>query len=180
MAGERNIVVFDVETQKSFDEVGGRAHIQQLGLSVAVAFSTATGEYSHYTEAQVNDLVAQLEQADLVVGFNVLSFDYEVLRAYTQVPLAQHPTVDILDHLQRRLGFRVSLDTVAEATLGQRKTAEGLQAIQWYREGKFQELFTYCQQDVAITYRLFDFGRTNKYVQYRNRNFRLQKVLVNW
>ena len=85
-----NTVFFDVETQRSFDEVGGRRNIRKLGLAVAVTYSSAGSEFRHYKEADVDALVAELMEADLVVGFNVLSFDYEVLRAYTKSPLGSH------------------------------------------------------------------------------------------
>lgn len=111
-----NIVFFDVETQQTFDDVGGRDHIRDLRLSVAVSYSSADGQFHHYTEANIQDLVAELKAADRVVGFNLLRFDYEVLRAYTDEPLHKLDTVDILDQIYRRLGFRVSLDNLAAAT----------------------------------------------------------------
>ncbi|MFN2289772.1 MAG: helicase, partial [Anaerolineae bacterium] len=70
-----NIVYFDLETQRTFDEVGGRHNIRKLGLSVAVTYSTAAGAFHHYTEDLVDELIAELRAADLVVGFNVLRFD---------------------------------------------------------------------------------------------------------
>ncbi len=176
----KNIVFFDLETRRSFQEVGGRHNIPRLGLSVAVTYSTAAGEYHHYTEETVDELVEELKAADLVVGFSVISFDYQVLRAYTDHPLRQLPTVDMLDDIYRTLGFRLSLDALATATLGVGKSADGLQAIRWWRQGKMQELFDYCQQDVEVTRQLYEFGRQNKYVQYRGRRRRMRKVPVNW
>jgi DEAD/DEAH box helicase domain-containing protein len=176
----KNIVFFDLETQRSFQEVGGRYNISRLGLSVAVTYSTADGGYHHYTEETVADLIEELKAADLVVGFNVVRFDYEVLRAYTDYPLRRLPTVDMLDDVYRILGFRLSLDALASATLGTTKSADGLQAIRWWRQGKMQELFDYCQQDVKITRQLYEFGRQNKYVQYRDRQWRMRRVPVNW
>jgi DEAD/DEAH box helicase domain-containing protein len=175
-----NIVFFDVETQRSFDEVGGRQNIHKLGLSAAVIYSTADGAFHHYTEETVDDLVADLKAADLVVGFNVLRFDYEVLRAYTDEPLASIPTADMLDHIHRRLGFRVSLDNLAGATLGAAKSADGLQAVRWYKQGRIQEILDYCQQDVEVTRQLYEYGKQRKYVKYRDRNYREQMVQVNW
>ncbi len=175
-----NTVVFDLETQRSFQEVGGRHNLHRLGLSVAVTYSTAAGEYHHYTEDTVAELVEELKTADLVVGFNVISFDYQVLSAYTDYALRQLPTVDMLDDIYRTLGFRLSLDALASATLGVSKSADGLQAIRWWRQGKMQELFDYCQQDVEVTRQLYEFGRRNKYVQYRDRRWRMRKVAVNW
>ena len=176
----KNVVFFDLETQRSFDEVGGRHHIQRMGLSVAVTYSTATGEYRYYTEENVDDLIEQLKAADLVVGFNVLSFDYEVLRGYTDYPLKRLPTVDMLADIHRTLGFRLSLDSLANATLGLSKSADGLQAIRWWRQGKIKELMEYCKNDVGVTRQLYEFGRGHKYVQYRDRSRRIKKVPVNW
>ncbi len=112
-----NTAFFDLETQHSFDQVGGRSHIRDLKLSAAVLYSTADNAYHHYLEADVNRLIADLRSAELVVGFNVVRFDYEVLRAYTLDPLNDLPTVDMLDQIYRKLGFRVSLDNLAGATL---------------------------------------------------------------
>jgi DEAD/DEAH box helicase domain-containing protein len=176
----KNVVFFDLETQRSFQEVGGRYNISRLGLSVAVTYSTADGKCHHYTEENVADLIEELKAADLVVGFNVVRFDYEVLRAYTDYPLRKIPTVDILDDVYRILGFRLSLDALASATIGTTKSADGMQAIRWWRQGKMQELFDYCQQDVEVTRQLYEFGRQNKYVQYRDRQWRIRRVPVNW
>lgn len=175
-----NTVFFDVETQKSFDEVGGRRNIRKLGLSVAVTYSSADEAFHHYTEETVADLIAELKAADLVVGFNVLRFDYEVLRAYTDDKLDSIPTVDMLDHIHKRLGFRVSLDNLAGATMGTNKSADGLQAVRWYKQGRLQEILDYCQQDVEVTRQLYEYGRQHKHVKYRDRNWRVRMVAVNW
>ena len=176
----RSIVFFDLETQRSFAEVGGRHNAEHLGLSVAVTYNTVDGEYHYYTEERVADLIEELKAADLIVGFNLLRFDYEVLRAYTDYPLQRLPTLDIMDYLYRRLGFRLSLNALAGATLGTTKLANGLQAVRWWRQGKLRELFEYCRQDVEVTRKLYEFGRQNKYVQYRDKHWRIRKVPVNW
>ena len=89
-----NILIFDLETQRAFYEVGGRHNIRKLGLSAAVTYSTADDCCRHYTEEKVAQLIADLQAADLVVGCNVLGFDYEVLKAYTDDPLDSIPTVE--------------------------------------------------------------------------------------
>jgi DEAD/DEAH box helicase domain-containing protein len=175
-----NIAFLDVETQRAFDEVGGRHNIQKLGLSVAVIYSTADGSFHHYTEESVADLIADLKAADLVVGFNVLRFDYEVLRAYTSESLDNIRTVDMLDHIHKRLGFRVSLDNLAGATLGAAKSADGLQAVRWYKQGRIKEILDYCQQDVEVTRQLYEYGRQHKHVKYQDRNYREKMVPVSW
>jgi DEAD/DEAH box helicase domain-containing protein len=175
-----NIAFFDVETQRTFDEVGGRRNIRKLGLSAAVIYSTADGCFHRYTEETVADLIADLKAADLVVGFNVLRFDYEVLRAYSDDRLDRLPTVDMLDHIYRQLGFRVSLDNLAGATLGAAKSADGLQAVRWYKQGRIQEILDYCQQDVEVTRQLYEYGKQHKHVKYQDRTYRKKTVPVSW
>jgi DEAD/DEAH box helicase domain-containing protein len=176
----RKIVFFDVETQRTFDEVGGRHNLSRLGLAVAVTYDSSTGEYRSYTENEVDELVDELVGADLVVGFNVKSFDYEVLRPYTEYPLHSIPTADILQDIHLTLGFRLRLDAIAEATLGARKSADGLQAVRWFRQGQMDKLIEYCRKDVELTRDLYEYGRQRGYVLYWDRRGRLQKIFVNW
>jgi len=175
-----NTVYFDLETQNSIDDVGGRGNLRQLKMSVGVTYATTDDAFRRYTETNVADLIAELQSADQVVGFNLLNFDYEVLRAYTDDPLRDLPTIDMLDHVWRSAGFRVGLDALASATLNVKKSGHGLQAIAWWREGRLEELFAYCEQDVDVTRRLYEFGCAHKYVQFYDRNYRLRRVPVNW
>ena len=176
----KNIVYFDLETQKSADEVGGWDNIVDMQLSVGVTYSTARGGYMIYGEKQVDDLLRELQRADLVVGFNNLRFDYEVLHHYTSMDLSQLPTLDMLVELQKTLEHRLSLDSIATATFGVEKTAEGLQAIQWFREGKMLEIAEYCCYDVKITRMVHEYGVQNKQLHYHNRFNKKLTVAVNW
>jgi DEAD/DEAH box helicase domain-containing protein len=175
-----NIVYFDLETQKSADEVGGWGNISKMGMSVGVTYSTARGDYKIYGEKQVDDLIADLQRADLVVGFNNLRFDYEVLHGYTAFDLTQLPTLDMLVVLNETLGHRLSLDSIATATFGVEKTAEGLQAIQWFKEGKLTEIAEYCCYDVKITKLVHEYGAQQKQLHYTNRFGKKLTVPVKW
>jgi DEAD/DEAH box helicase domain-containing protein len=174
------LVFFDLETQHSLQEVGGRRNIHRLGLSVAVTYSSDDGTFRRYTEDSVPELIVELQRADQVIGFNLLRFDYVVLSGYTSVQLSRLPTVDMLDHIHRRLGFRVGLDSLTNATLGSSKSADGLQAVRWWKAGEMDKLLAYCEQDVEVTRLLYEFGRRHRYVQFRDRRHRLRQVPVNW
>ncbi len=176
----KNIVYFDLETQKSADEVGGWNNIRDMRMSVGVTYSTARGDYRIYGEKEVDELIKELMRADLVVGFNNLRFDYEVLHGYTVMDLKQVPTLDMLVDLQKALQHRLSLDSVATASLGVEKTAEGLQAIKWYREGKLLEIAEYCCYDVKITKLVHEYGATNKQLFYTNKFGTKLSVAVDW
>ena len=176
----KNLVYFDLETQRSADEVGGWDKISSMGLSVGVTYSTARGDYRIYGEKQVNDLIGELQRADLVVGFNNLRFDYEVLHGYTALDLRQLPTLDLLVELQNKLSHRLSLDAIATATFGLEKTAEGLQAIRWFREGRLLEIAEYCCYDVKLTRLVHEYGAQHRQLHYHNRFGKKLTVPVSW
>jgi DEAD/DEAH box helicase domain-containing protein len=176
----KNIVYFDLETQKSAEDVGGCDKIRDMHMSVGVTYSTARGDYRIYSEKQVNDLVDELRRADLVVGFNNLGFDYEVLHGYTVLDLRQLPTLDMLVEIRKTLPHRLSLDSIAHASMGLEKTAEGMQAIYWFREGKLAEIAEYCCYDVKITRLVHEYGTRHRQLLYTNRFGSKLSVPVNW
>ncbi|HAV64836.1 MAG TPA: helicase [Verrucomicrobiales bacterium] len=177
----RNIVYFDLETQKSAEEVGGWNNIRDMRMSVGVTYSTARGGYHIYGEKEVNDLIEELRRADLVVGFNHQRFDYEVLAGHNPFfDPEQVPTLDLMVDLQKTLNHRLSLDSVATATLGIEKTAEGLQAIRWFREGKLMEIAEYCCYDVKITKLVHEYGARHRQLFFTNRFNQRITVPVDW
>ena len=176
----KNIVYFDLETQKSADEVGGWDKISRMRMSIGVTYSTKRRDYRIYREKQVNDLVAELQRADFVVGFNNLRFDYEVLHGYIALDLRQIPTLDILVELQKTLQHRLSLDAIAAATLGVAKTSDGMQAIRWFQEGQLLQIAEYCCYDVKITRLLHEYGAARKQLYYTNRFGNKLAVAVSW
>jgi DEAD/DEAH box helicase domain-containing protein len=177
----KNIVYFDLETQKSAEEVGGWSHIRDMRMSVGVTYSTARGEYRIYPEPRVNDLIDELRRADQVVGFNILRFDYEVLVGHNDFfDPTQVPTLDLMVELTKNLSFRLSLDSIATATLGVEKTSEGLQAIRWFREGKLLEIAEYCCYDVKITKLVHEYGQAHRQIFYTSKFGRKTAVPVQW
>ena len=178
-AGDR-VVVFDLETQRSFAEVGGRSQFHRLGVSVGVAYRYDLDEFLVVNEETISELVYLLLEASLVVGYNIRGFDYEVLRAYTEEDLQKLPTLDLMYDLEERLGFRPKLDSVASATLGVGKTADGMQALEWWRLGEIDKIIEYCQEDVRVTRDLYDFGKRNRWVHVSRFGGKPRKVEVRW
>jgi DEAD/DEAH box helicase domain-containing protein len=176
-----NIVYFDLETQKSADEVGGWNNIRDMRMSVGVTYSAARSEYKIYRESQANALIEELRRADLVVGFNTLRFDYEVLAGHN--PLfdpGQIRSLDMLAELEKSLRHRLSLDSIAQCTLGVEKTSDGIQAIRWFREGKLLEIARYCCFDVKITRLVHEYGAAHKCLHYTNKYGKKLTVAVAW
>ncbi|MCG6964353.1 MAG: ribonuclease H-like domain-containing protein [Acidobacteria bacterium] len=180
VASNELVVVFDLETQRSFDEVGGRSQLHRLGVSVGVSYRYDRDEFKTYTEDTIAELIALLQSADLVVGYNIKGFDYEVLRGYSDADLRALPTLDLMYELEDRLGFRPKLESVASATLGSGKSADGLQALQWWREGEIEKISEYCTEDVRVTRDLFEFGRRNRFVLVSRFGGKPRQVEVDW
>jgi DEAD/DEAH box helicase domain-containing protein len=175
-----NIVYFDLESQKLFNEVGGR-DASRLLLACGVTWSTARNDFAVYWEKDVPALVAELKAADRVVGFNIIGFDYEVLKPYARNEnFRAFRTTDMLQDIYRTLQFRLSLDTIAKATLGTTKMADGIQSVEWFRNGELDKVAEYCKSDVDITRRVYEFGRDNGFVHYYSKLGSKLKVAVNW
>jgi DEAD/DEAH box helicase domain-containing protein len=180
MAAASHAIVFDLETQRSAEEVGGWEHRHRMGLAVGVVYDLDCAEFRVYTERQVDGLIRELVHARLIIGFNLKRFDYDVLRSYADVDWNALPTLDILERIHRRLGFRLKLDHLAQETLGERKSADGLQSLVWFKAGEIERVIEYCKQDVLLTKRLYDFGRQHGYLLYRDLQGRAVRLPVDF
>ena len=172
--------VFDLETQRSAAEVGGWHRAELMKISCAVLYDSKTDQYSDYLENQIPRFVEHLRTFDLVIGFNSKRFDYQVLKGYTDFDFMKLTNLDILEEVKKHLGFRLSLDHLSAATLGAHKTADGLQALQWWKQGKILEIITYCRQDVKITGDLYRYGRDKGHLIYEDRSNKKMRIPVNW
>lgn len=171
-------IVLDIETQNTFQEVAS-SDCRLLKVSL-VGIHDAERGYSAFREADLPRLWPQLENARVVIGYNIKGFDFPVLNGYYAGDLLRIPTIDLMEEIQKFLGFRVKLDNVAEATLGTGKSGNGLQAIQYFRNGQWDLLEKYCLDDVRITRELFDYGLAHKVLSVRDRSGAKIEVPVNF
>ena len=184
----RNIVYFDLETQRSFGDVGGFSHKSQMGVSVAVTYSTARGSYEIYPENELEKLGEELIRADLVVGWNHLQFDYPVLQPYLFHTLSQQTiNLDMMADLETRIGFRLKLDAVASASLGTGKSADGLDALRWWQEHKksgdfapLRKIAEYCALDVKVTKCVHEYALEHGRLKYDDKRGRTTEIAVDW
>ena len=177
---ESRIQYFDLETQKSADDVGGWGNIHKMRLAVGVVWDSIDQDYFVFEEKDAKALVEKLRKADLVIGFNVIGFDYTVLQPYSDFDLQEINTFDMLVDVKKLLNFRLSLNHLAQHTLNAKKSADGLISLQWYEEGKIDKIIHYCKQDVEITRDLYLFGEEHGYVNYQSRSGNPLQLEVNW
>lgn len=180
LTSSRDYGVFDLETQKSADEVGGWHRADLMGISCAVVYDSRQNEFVEYFETDIPRLIHHLRSLDLVIGFNVKRFDYRVLSGYSDFNFLTLPTLDLLEPIHQHLGYRVSLNNLASASLGAAKSADGLQALRWWKEGRLREIAEYCKKDVEITRDLFLQGRQAGHLLFRNKSGETVRVPVAW
>ncbi len=176
----RRYGVLDIETRRSAAEVGGWNKAERMGVSIAVLYDSGSDTFHDFHQDEVAQLVDHLKQLDLVIGFNIIRFDYKVLSGLSDFNFHRLSTLDILLKVHEVLGYRLSLDHLARQTLGQKKSADGLMALKWWKQGKMDEIIHYCRQDVQVTRDLYRFGKDHQYLLFKNKAGNEVRVPVSW
>jgi DEAD/DEAH box helicase domain-containing protein len=169
-------VVLDLETKHTFREFD---EAKKLGITVVAIYNYADQKGTVFTEKDLAQLYPILENASYIVGYNIRSFDMNVLQAYYPGNTASLPVFDILDDIKNIIGKRIGLNDVASATLNEKKSGHGLMAIDYYKEGKWDELKKYCMDDVMVTKKLFDYGFEKGEIFYMNEIGKIS-IKVDW
>jgi len=172
-------LVLDLETKKSFEEVGGDQNKDQLEVSVCGVYSYDRDEFRSFREEHFTELEEWLKNASLIIGFNSKYFDFAVLQPYFKFKLSKLPHLDILEEIYHALGHRLKLESLAQSTLGEGKSGSGLDAIWYYKNSDWEHLEKYCLDDVRIARDVYEYGKKHGHLWYDNRGQR-QTIPVRW
>ncbi|MCP4672751.1 MAG: DEAD/DEAH box helicase, partial [Desulfobacula sp.] len=172
--------VLDIETRRSAKDVGGWNRAEKMGVSCVVVYDSKTDSYKEYLQDDIPLLCKDLQLFDLIVGFNIIQFDYKVLSGLSDFDFYSLPTLDLLQKIHERLGYRLSLDRLASQTLGIGKSADGLMALKWWKQGKIDKILKYCRQDVKVTRDLYLYGKENFFLVFKNKAGNRVRVPVHW
>lgn len=153
-------IVLDLETQNKFQDVG--YDHKKLLVSVCGIYDYATDTYRTYMENELAEVFKLFEHASAIIGFNIRKFDLPVLSPYYVGDIMQFQMLDIMEEVEKVLGHRLALDDLARATMDVKKSGHGLLAIDYFREGKWEELKSYCLSDVKVTKDLYEYGKKFK------------------
>jgi DEAD/DEAH box helicase domain-containing protein len=175
-------VLFDLETLRSAAEVGGWHKAHRMGIATGVVCWLEEGRFEVFPESAVHALSDALRAATLVIGFNIRRFDYKVLSGYTGMDYARLlPTLDLLEDVYARAGRRIGMGHLAQETLGTDKSADGLQSLEWVRQGRLDLVEAYCRKDVEILRDLYLYGRREGCLFFRDRRRDARiKLCVDW
>ncbi len=175
-----NILVLDLETQRSFKDVG-KQNLHKLGVSVVGVYDYLTEGYECYEEKEMLRLDKRLREADLLIGFNIRRFDLPVLAPYLFTPIENLPVLDLLDAIEKARGHRASLDSIAKPTLKMHKSGTGENALTLFQEGKMEDLKKYCLDDVRLTKGVYEYGKTNAKIFFTSSwDFKTYEIPVSW
>lgn len=161
------VVIFDIETANWMNDTGS-GDPADLTIAVVGVHDSDTGAYSCFLEHELPELWKILERTDLLVGYNSDHFDIPLLNKYYPGDLSRIKSLDLMQEVYAVLGRRLKLDTIAEATLGERKIGDGLQSLRWWKQGEVEKVKEYCQKDVELTKRIFDYALKNNALKYRD------------
>lgn len=162
-------ITFDIETANVLPTMA-RQDVTRLDLAVVAIHDSETGTFSSYTQEELPKLWPIIEKADTLIGFNSDSFDIPLLNKYYPGDLTQIRSIDLLVEVQKALGRRVRLQSLAEATLKAGKSGDGLQSVRWWQEGLYDKVREYCIMDVKITRDLYDYALKNGALKYKDLN----------
>ena len=151
-----------------------------MRMSCGIVYDSSRDAFIEFLEDQVDELIEVLSSFDMVIGFNIKRFDYKVLQGYSNFDFRKIHTLDMLEEIHRVLGYRLSLDHLAQTTLKARKSANGLLALKWWKQGEIQKIIDYCRQDVALSRDLYLFGREKGHLLFKNKAKKVVRVPVNW
>lgn len=160
--------VLDIETKFTFDDVS--SHIPDFEISVVGVYSYADDAYRAYEEREFPALAEILRRAHLLIGFSSKRFDLPILQKYFNFNLSSIAHYDILEAIEKSFGRRVGLGILAHANLGVGKSAHGLQAVEYWKNGEIQKLKDYCLQDVKITKDLYELIKNQGFLWVPQRN----------
>ena len=159
-------IVFDIETSNTFSDVGS-SNAADLDISVLCLHDSETNEYRHFLQEDFTELWGIIEGADMLIGYNSDHFDIPLLNKYYPGDLSQIKSLDLLKEIHKSLGRRIKLDSVAQATLGEKKSGHGLEALRWWRNGERQRVIDYCIQDVKVTKKIYEYALKNGKVKFK-------------
>jgi DEAD/DEAH box helicase domain-containing protein len=159
-------LVLDIETQNSFQDIGGKSDLSLLKVSLAVAYNYDDDKFYAFTESEMDKLENLILQAEYIIGFNTIGFDLPVLQQYMKTNLLNKKQIDLMVELENVLGHKVGLQAVAKATLGAGKLSSGLEAVKMWQEGRIEELKKYCTEDVRLTKDIYEYVLKNGFIKF--------------
>lgn len=176
--GAEPFVYLHLETLRTAYEVGGWYH-EKLGVSVAVALTA--NRLRVFTEKNINKVAALLANAELVIGYNLVDFDFKVLSGYRGMKLHRVRHLDLKQSAEDGAKVRVMLGSLTSATLGTVIEGGGLEMVSLWKEGAVEKVVERCCNVVLAIKALHEYGCDQGHVFYfPSESKHRKRIEVDW
>lgn len=175
------VLIFDLYTQKSYDEVGGKKGIDQMGIAIAGLYSYETDQITLYHQDKISILIKEITSSTLIVGINLRKFIFKIISVYDNNDIANTPSLDILEHLKKKLSFKPTIEGLLAGTYNIKVNSYNLSHIpNLYKQGKGEEITEFCRQSIINIKKIYDFGKEKGYLFYNDETGQRWKINVEW
>lgn len=180
MASSSNIYIFDLQTRKTYEDVGGKKGIAQMGISFAALLNHQTDELELFTEKEVTRLIDKILSSQLIVGLNLKKFSYKVLSSFGNTDFQKIRSLDILDYLRKKIVLKPCIEDLFLGTLGINKSLDNMKITRLFKLGKTEEVKQITIQNVKALNSVYSFGKEKGHVFLNDRTGQRWKISVSW
>ena len=176
-----NVVILDLYTKKSYDDVGGKKGLDKMGIAIAGLFSYSSTDIVYYNQENIDELLKELFSSSLIVGFNLRKFILKILSSFSTKELSSINSLDILEQLRKKLCFKPTIEGLFYGTLNENKEIQNLNYIpSLYKQGKSEVIKAHCEKNILDVKKLYDYGRSKGYIYYGDNSGQRWKIRVDW
>ena len=177
-SGETYII--DIQTRKTYEDVGGKKGTYQMGISYAALLNHDTDEITVYTEQDINMLINNIFSSRLVVGLSLKKFIYQVLSGYGNSDFENIRSLDVLDYLRKKIIRRPSIEELLSGTLDINRSIDNMKIARLFKEGKSDEVRQITIQNVKDLNSIYTFGKQRGHVFINDDTGQRWKISVCW
>jgi DEAD/DEAH box helicase domain-containing protein len=195
-----NILSFDIETGNTAADIGGwqNTHMWQV-----TCVTTTDGENNTvYIDKPMEiegavvkelkqlkyDLDDHFQKGGKLLGHNIVAFDLPALRDSMDIYIVRKyleeketRCIDTSRMVTKAAGKRVQLDNLAKCNLNSQKSGDGLMAVRWWGEGKYEDVAKYCLKDSQLTLDVWKMGVENGNLSFFDEDLgELVKIDLEW
>jgi len=182
-----NILSIDIETANTAADIGGWENTHMWIISCATTWDGKNATVYVDKEMEIEgaivkslrqlkfDLDDHFEKGGKLLGHNIVAFDLPALRDSMDIYCVRkylddkdERCIDTSRLMTKASGRRIHLDNLAKCNLDAAKSADGLTAVKWWAEGKYEDVVKYCLLDSKLTLDIWKMGVEKKELQVFN------------
>ena len=158
-------------------------------IKIAELGTLQNNVYKTYEEDNISTLLHDINNADVIVGHNILQLDYRVLNYYVGkdiIDRIKSKTFDTMLEFDKYTGEAgwVSLDDIAQRNFGMKKTEDSIKIPEMWRNGNHEQVKSYLHNDLLMTEKFYLYGKKGYNFKYNHKVYGKshgeKEVFVKW